>query len=201
MLPREKLSSSGSQFIAGISIIVAFIAFGALLQSSSQGDSSETYPKGFRGNTCTIETETLTIGYSSYYLSDDYEVSDDEPRTPYIPVQCGKIPEPGMLNIAIDLLHPDSSRHVPLAMRLVKLTFLDDENYEEHEVLSIPAQTHPSGVITQAFRLDETGQYFIYLNGESTDNHHYQLRVPVTVGHDWRDDVRNFLPPFFRKYI
>lgn len=201
MLPREKLSSRSSQFIIGISMIAAFIAFGAFLQVSSQGDSSETYPKGFRGNTCTIETETLTIGYSSYYLSDDYEVSDDEPRTPYIPVQCGKIPEPGMLNISIDLLHPDSSRNVPLAMRLVKLTFLDDENYEEHEVLSIPAQTHPSGVITQAFRLDEAGQYFIYLDGESTDNHHYQLSVPVTVGHDWRDDVRNFLPPFFRKYI
>lgn len=201
MLPREKLSSHSSQFIVGICIIVAFIAFGALLQASSQGDSSDTYPKGFRGNTCTIETETLTIGYSSYYLSDDYEVSDDEPRTPYIPVQCGKIPQPGMLNIAIDLLHPDVSRHVPLAMRLVKLTFLDEENYEEIEVLSIPAQAYPSGVITQAFRLDEIGQYFIYLDGRSTDNVHYQLRVPITVGHDWRDDVRNFLPPFFRKYI
>lgn len=201
MLSRAKSPSLSSQFIIGISIIVAFIAFGAFLQSSSQGDSSDTYPKGFRGNTCTVETETLTIGYSSYYLPDDYEVSDNEPRTPYIPVQCGKIPQPGMLNIAIDLLYPDTSRNVPLAIRLVKLIFLDEEHYEEQEVLSIPAQTHPSGVITQAFRLDETGQYFIYLDGNSTDNVYYQLRVPVTVGHDWRDNVRNFLPPFFRKHI
>ncbi|MDR4513904.1 hypothetical protein [Nitrosomonas sp.] len=184
-----------------MSIFVAFIAFGALLQVSSQGDSSDTYPKGFRGNTCTVETETLTIGYSSYYLSDEYEVSEDEPRTPYIPVQCGKIPQPGMLNISIDLLHPDSTRNVPLAMRLVRLVLLDDEAIEEHEILSIPAQTYPSGVITHAFRLDEIGHYFIYLDGTSSNNTHYLVRVPVTVGHEWRDDVRNFLPPFLRKYF
>ncbi|MCB1985331.1 MAG: hypothetical protein H6936_01645 [Burkholderiales bacterium] len=200
MLQRTKLSSRSSQFISGIVIIIAFIAFGAFLQASSQGDSSETYPKGFRGNTCTVETESLTIGYSSYYLSGDYEVSDDEPRTPYIPVQCGKIPEPGMLNISIDLLYPDSMRNVPLALRLVKLTMLDDDQFEEHEVLSIPAQAHPSGVITQAFRLNEIGQYLIYLDGTSKDNVHYQLNVSITVGHDWRDNIRNFLPPFFRKY-
>ena len=201
MQTRAKLLSRKFQIITGISIFVAFIAFGALLQVSSQGDSSDTYPKGFRGNTCTVETETLTIGYSSYYLSDEYEVSEDEPRTPYIPVQCGKIPQPGMLNISIDLLHPDSTRNVPLAMRLVRLVLLDDEAIEEHEILSIPAQTYPSGVITHAFRLDEIGHYFIYLDGTSSNNTHYLVRVPVTVGHEWRDDVRNFLPPFLRKYF
>ena len=201
MQTRAKLLSRKFQIITGVSIFVAFIAFGALLQVSSQGDSSDTYPKGFRGNTCTVETETLTIGYSSYYLSDEYEVSEDEPRTPYIPVQCGKIPQPGMLNISIDLLHPDSTRNVPLAMRLVRLVLLDDEAFEEHEILSIPAQTYPSGVITHAFRLDEIGHYFIYLDGTSSNNTHYLVRVPVTVGHEWRDDVRNFLPPFLRKYF
>ena len=201
MQTRAKLLSRKFQIITGVSIFVAFIAFGALLQVSSQGDSSDTYPKGFRGNTCTVETETLTIGYSSYYLSDEYEVSEDEPRTPYIPVQCGKIPQPGMLNISIDLLHPDSTRNVPLAMRLVRLVLLDDEAIEEHEILSIPAQTYPSGVITHAFRLDEIGHYFIYLDGTSSNNTHYLVRVPVTVGHEWRDDVRNFLPPFLRKYF
>ncbi|MCP5244292.1 MAG: hypothetical protein H6937_02720 [Burkholderiales bacterium] len=201
MQTRAKLLSRKFQIITGVSIFVAFITFGALLQVSSQGDSSDTYPKGFRGNTCTVETETLTIGYSSYYLSDEYEVSEDEPRTPYIPVQCGKIPQPGMLNISIDLLHPDSTRNVPLAMRLVRLVLLDDEAIEEHEILSIPAQTYPSGVITHAFRLDEIGHYFIYLDGTSSNNTHYLVRVPVTVGHEWRDDVRNFLPPFLRKYF
>ena len=201
MLTRAILSSRRFQLIIGISIFVAFIVFGALLQVSSQGDSSETYPKGFRGTTCTIETETLTIGYSSYYLSDEYEVSDDEPRTPYVPVQCDRIPQPGMMNISIDLLHPDSIRDIPLALRLVKLAFLDDESYEEHEVLSIPAQTHPSGVITQAFRLDEIGYYYVYLDGRSAENIHYLIKVPIKVGHDWRDEVRNFLPPLLRKYI
>ncbi|WP_292987914.1 hypothetical protein [Nitrosomonas sp.] len=201
MLPTTRVSSHRFQLIIGISIFAAFIVFGALLQVSSQGDSSETYPKGFRGTTCTIETETLTIGYSSYYLSDEYEVSEDEPRTPYIPVQCGKIPQPGTLNISIDLLHPDAIRDVPLALRLVKLTLLEDEKHEEHEIFSIPARTHPSGVITQVFRLDEIGDYYVYLNGKSAENIHYLARVPITVGHDWRDKVRNFLPPLFRKYL
>ncbi|HBV21325.1 MAG TPA: hypothetical protein DEF07_06360 [Nitrosomonas sp.] len=201
MLPTTRVSSHRFQLIIGISIFAAFIVFGALLQVSSQGDSSETYPKGFRGTTCTIETETLTIGYSSYYLSDEYEVSEDEPRTPYIPVQCGKIPQPGTLNISIDLLHPDAIRDVPLALRLVKLILLEDEKHEEHEIFSIPARTHPSGVITQVFRLDEIGDYYVYLNGKSAENIHYLVRVPITVGHDWRDKVRNFLPPLFRKYL
>ncbi|SER50649.1 hypothetical protein SAMN05421690_103221 [Nitrosomonas sp. Nm51] len=201
MRTRAKSLSRKFQMIAGIGIFAAFITFGAFLQVSSQGDLSDTYPKGFRGSTCTVETETLTIGYSSYYLSDEYEISEDEPRTPYIPVQCGKIPQPGMLNISIDLLHPASSRNVPLALRLVRLAFNDDETFEEHAILSVPARTHPSGVITHAFRLDEIGHYFIYLDGTSSDNTQYLVRVPVTVGHEWRDDVRNFLPPFLRKYF
>ncbi|SES63885.1 hypothetical protein SAMN05216326_10177 [Nitrosomonas marina] len=201
MQTRAKASTRKFQMIAGAGIFAAFIALGALLQVSSQGDSSDTYPKGFRGNTCTVETETLTIGYSSYYLSDEYEISEDEPRTPYIPVQCGKIPQPGMLNISIDLLHPDSSRNVPLAMRLAKLVYVADETVEEREILSVPARPHPSGVITHAFRLDEIGHYVIYLDGTSPENIHYLVRVPVIVGHDWRDNLRNFLPPFLRKYI
>jgi hypothetical protein len=201
MPTNAKLSSRRFQLVIGISVIVTFIMVGVLLGTSSQGDSSDTYPKGFRGNTCTIETETLTIGYSSYYLTGDYQGIEGEIRTPYMPVPCDKIPQPGMLNIAIDLLHPDSVRNVPLALRLVKINAIDEETFEEHDVLSIPAQTYPSGVITQAFRMDEIGDYIVYLDGTSPENIQYLVQVPVSVGHDWKDNVRNFLPPVLRKFF
>lgn len=201
MSMNAKLSPRRYQLVIGVSIIVVFIMFGAILGTSTQGDSAETYPKGFRGNTCTIETETLIIGYSNYYLTGDYQGIEGEIRTPYMPVQCDRIPEPGMLNIAIDLLHPDSVRNVPLALRLVKINAIDEETFEEHDMLSIPAQTYLDGVITQAFRLDEIGHYIVYLDGTSSESVQYSAQVPISVGHDWKDDVRNFLPPVLRQYF
>ncbi|MDC8445251.1 MAG: hypothetical protein LV471_04890 [Nitrosomonas sp.] len=197
------------QYFIGACIIIVFIAIGIFLGTSSQGDFSDTYPKGFRGSTCTIEAETMTIGYSSYYLPDEYTISDDEPRTPYIPVQCDRIPEPGMLNITIDLLYPESSRDFLLALRLVKLTESgttegnagDIEVYEEQDILLVPEQTYQSGVITQALRLDETGQYRLYLDGRDENGTRYQVKIPIKVGTEWKDKLRNFLPPFFRKFI
>lgn len=197
------------QYFIGGCIVVVFIAIGILLGTSSQGDFSDTYPKGYRGSTCTIEAETMTVGYSSYYLPDVYTVSDDEPRTPYIPVQCDRIPEPGMLNITIDLLYPESSRDFLLALRLVKLTEtgITEENagtidiYEEQNILLVPEQTYQSGVITQALRLDDTGQYRLYLDGRDKNDLRYQVKIPIKVGTEWKDELRNFLPPFFRKFI
>lgn len=197
------------QYFVGACIIVVFIAIGIFLGTSSQGDFSDTYPKGFRGSTCTIEAETMTVGYSSYYLPDEYTISDDEPRTPYIPVQCDRIPEPGMLNITIDLLYPESSRDFLLALRLVRLTETgtteenggDFEVYEEQDILLVPEQTYQSGVITQALRLDETGQYLLYLDGRDRNDIRYQVKIPIKVGTEWKDTLRNFLPPFFRKFI
>ncbi len=197
------------QYFIGACIIVIFIATGIFLGTSSQGDFSDTYPKGYRGSTCTIEAETMTVGYSSYYLPDEYTISDDEPRTPYIPVQCDRIPEPGMLNITIDLLHPESARDFLLALRLVKLTEtgITEENadavgiYEEQDILLIPEQVYQSGVITQALRLEEAGQYRLYLDGRDKNDLRYQVKIPIKVGTEWKDELRNFLPPFFRKFI
>lgn len=198
MLIKSKASSRRKlQFGILIGAIAIFIAFGALYRASSQGDSSETYPKGFRGGACTIETETLTIGYSSYYLSGGYVMPQDATRTPYIPVQCGKVPEPGMLSIAIDLLYPESARDIPLALRLVQVEADDKE--EEHEVLSVPAQQHRSGVITQAFKLSEPGQYILYLEGRNTENTNILIKIPITVHSHWKDHLKNFLPSFLRK--
>ena len=94
MLIKSKLPSHKFRFAVLVGIMLIFIAFGVLYRTSSQGDLSDTYPKGFRGGACTIETEALIIGYSGYYLPDDYETPKDTIRSPYMPVQCGKIPKP-----------------------------------------------------------------------------------------------------------
>lgn len=201
--------TSKQQYLIGAGLIGLFILVGIMLSTSSQGDFSDTYPKGFRGTTCTVEAETMTVGYSSYFLPDEYEISADEPRTPYIPVQCDHIPKPGMLNISIDLLYPESSRNIPFAMRLVKLVEIetagenlsDEETYEIHEILLVPEQTYQAGVITQALRLDETGLYRLHLDGKDTTKKHYHVQIPIKVGTDWKDRLKNFTPPFFRKFI
>ena len=153
MLSRSKLAARKFPIAIWVGIIAVFIAFGTLYRTSSQGDLSETYPKGFRGGACTIETEALTIGYSGYYLPRDYESSEDPIRSPYVPVQCGKVPEPATLNISIDLLYPESARDFMLGLRLVQVKMDEKENQKAHEILSIPAQQHQSGVITLAFVL------------------------------------------------
>ncbi len=194
MLPKLQLSSRKSQLAAILTLaIVVFIAFGALYRASSQGDSSATYPKGFRGGACTIETSALTIGYSGYYLPENYAVPEDTIRSPHIPIQCGKVPEPSTLDITIDLLYPETIRDIPLALRLIKVKVIDAKK-EEHEMLTIPSQKYPSGVITQTLKMDETGQYILYLNGSDL-----QVEVPLKVGFDWKDHFKKIFSTFLKK--
>lgn len=198
MLTQSKFSIRKFQFVILIAALSAFIAFGLLYRTSSQGDLSETYPKGFRGGACTIESEALIIGYSGYYLPEGYQ-SPDDLRSPHVPIQCGKIPEPASLNISIDLLYPESARDFSLALRLVKLEIDKKENQQEHQVMSVPARQHPSGVITVAFKLSELGQYILYLEGKNTENANLQIKIPMQVGLDWKNHLRNALSPFLRK--
>lgn len=186
------------QFALLIAVLSAFIAFGLLYRTSSQGDLSETYPKGFRGGACTIESEMLIIGYSGYYLPEDYQ-SPDDLRSPHVPVQCGKIPEPASLNISIDLLYPESARDFSLALRLVKLEADEKENQREQPIMSVPAQQHPSGVITVAFKLSELGHYVLYLEGKNTEDADLQVKIPMQVGLDWKNHLRNALSPLLKK--
>ncbi len=196
MLPRLKSPSRKVQFAILTGAIAIFIVFGASYRANLQGESasSQTYPKGFRGGACTIETKALTVGYSSYHFSDEFVLPADAERMPYVPVQCGKVRGPGMMNIAIDLLYPESARYIPLALRLVKI----DLQGKELELLSVPAQQHQSGVVTQAFRLSELGQYILYLEGKSAENKEFQVKIPLTVGLDWKDKLNNYLPSFLK---
>ncbi|MBA3755479.1 MAG: hypothetical protein H0X02_04315 [Nitrosomonas sp.] len=200
MLIKSKLPSHKLRFAVLVGIMLTFIAFGVLYRTSSQGDLSGTYPKGFRGGACTIETKALIIGYSGYYLPDDYEAPKDTIRSPFMPVQCGKIPKPGMLNISIDLLHPESARNIPLALRLVKIEIDEKENQQELEVLSVPAQQHQSGVITQAIKLGELGQYYLHLDGENADNTNFQVKIPLAVGLNWKDQFKKLFSTFLKNH-
>lgn len=199
MPTRSQLWSRKSQFAALLGFFAIFIAFSAFYKTSSQGDMSETYPKGFRGGACTIETEALTIGYSGYYLPEGNEAPKDTIRSAYVPIQCGKVPEPATVNISIDLLYPETARDFILGQRLVKVEILENEREKEIEILSIPAQRHSSGVITQAFKLSEPGQYMLYLDGNDDQNSIIQLKVPLKVGLDWNDYFRKLFSTFLRK--
>ena len=57
-----------------IGMLAVMVFTGIQLHVSGQGDLSETYPKGFRGGTCTIESDTLLIGYSAYFIPADYAI-------------------------------------------------------------------------------------------------------------------------------
>lgn len=199
MLTKSNFSVRKSQFALLIAVLSVFVAFGLLYRTSSQGDFSDTYPKGFRGGACTIETEDLVIGYSGYYLPEDYKAPEDTIRSPHVPVQCGKVPEPAALNISIDLLYPESARDFSLALRLVKIEIDEKELQQEREVMSVPARQHSSGVITVAFKLDELGQYILYLEGKNTENKNLQVKIPLRVGLDWKNHLRNALSPFLKK--
>lgn len=194
----SKFSSHKFLFLILIGVLAFFIAFGMLYRTSSQGDSAETYPKGFRGGACTIETENLIIGYSGYYLPADFASPENTLRSPYVPVQCGNVPEPATLNISIDLLYPESARDFLLAQRLVKVEAIDN-NQKEQKILSISAQQHPSGVITQAFKLNEPGQYILYLEGKNIKNTNIQVKIPIKVGSDWKDHFKKLFSTFLRK--
>jgi hypothetical protein len=163
--------------------VALMVAVGAQFHVSSQGDRSSTYPKGYRGGTCTIETETLLVGYSAYFIPSDYEIPDDPTSAKAVPVLCGKVPSPGTLNVTLDLLYPESARYAPLALRLVKLS---DKNGEQ-ELLSIPLQMYESGTLTQAFKFDSVGQYALYLDGKLPNDTQFKLQIPIKVGTDWKD--------------
>ena len=193
MLSKLLLFSRKSQLVILIGVVAIFIAFGALYRASSQGNLSETYPKGFRGGACTIETKALTIGYSGYFLSDDYAAPADTIRSPHIPIQCGKIPGTGTLNITIDLFYQETAREIPLALRLTRIETIDDKR-EEQEVFATPPYIHPAGVVTQTLKLNEAGQYILYIDGSDL-----QVKVPIKVGFDWKDHFKKAFSTFLKK--
>jgi hypothetical protein len=107
MIERGKnLSLRARLLLIAIGTLAVMLFVGTQFQVSSQGDSSSTYPKGFRGGTCTIESEALLVGYSAYFIPIDYAIPEDAISAMSVPVLCGKVPKPGTLGVTIDCSTP-----------------------------------------------------------------------------------------------
>lgn len=181
----QGLSLNMRRLLVTLGIISVIALIGMQFHVSSQGDMSDTYPKGFRGGTCTIETDSLLIGLSAYLIPKDYEIPEDAMSALSVPVLCGKVPGPGMLDVTIDLLYPEAIRDKPLALRLAKL----EAAGSERDILSLPASLYRSGTISQALQLDQPGQYILYIQGQNLDNQDFSLEMPIKVGTEWWEEL------------
>ncbi|HVW65955.1 MAG TPA: hypothetical protein VHB01_13185 [Nitrosospira sp.] len=184
------LSIGMRRFLVLTGVLAVITAIVLQFNVSSQGDQSDTYPKGFRGGTCTIESEPLVVGYSGYFIPGDYEIPENANSAMSVPVLCGKIPSPGMLDVTIDLLYPESAREWPLAMRLAKMEI----GTPSKTLVTIPAAIYGAGTITQVLRIGETGEYRLYLSGKDGDQADFMLEIPITVGTPWYGNITQFWP-------
>ena len=130
------------------------------------------------------------IGYSGYFIPGNYEIPENANSAMSVPVLCGKIPGPGILDVTIDLLYPESAREWPLAMTLAKT----DGSAPSKTLLAVPPKTHESGIITQVLNIAETGEYRLYLSGKNADQADFTLEIPITVGTSWQEGIAQFWP-------
>ena len=170
--------------------LAVIVAVGLQFHVSSQGDQSNTYPKGFRGGTCTIESDSLVIGYSGYFIPADYEIPENANSAMSVPVLCGKIPGPGTLDVTIDLLYPESAREWPLTMRLTKM----EGSTPLKTLVTLPSGAYESGTVTQVLRIGETGEYRLYLSGKDESQADFTLEIPITVGTSLYESIAQFWP-------
>ncbi|WON73704.1 hypothetical protein [Nitrosospira sp. Is2] len=186
----KKLSMRARLLFIGIATLAVMLFVGTQFQVSSQGDSSTTYPKGFRGGTCTIESDALLVGYSAYFIPADYAIPENAISAVSVPVLCGKVPKPGTLGVTIDLLYPESARNRPLALSLVRM----EENASKRTILSIPPRSYETGILTHVMQIDSTGEYRLYLSGKNENQVEFRLEIPITVGTPWYGGIATFWP-------
>ena len=186
----KNLSTGMQRFLILASSLAVIVVVGLQFHVSSQGDMSNTYPKGFRGGTCTIESDSLIIGYSGYFISGSYEIPENATSAMSVPVLCGKIPSPGSLDVTIDLLYPESARERPLTIKLAKL----EGDTGPKTLLTIPPRMYETGTITQVLSMGETGEYRLYLFGKNENQTDFTLEIPITVGTPWYGDITQFWP-------
>lgn len=187
----QNLSINIQRLFIVLCILAGIILIGMQFRVNSQGGMSDTYPKGFRGGTCTIESGTLLVGYSAYFIPVDYVIPDDPMSAmSVVPILCDKIPGPGLLSITVDLLYPTSIREQPVAISLARK---DGEKITE-PLLSIPARNYQSGIISQEVRIDETGEYVLQLSGMDESQSEFHLEIPIIVGTKWYDSFIPYWP-------
>ena len=186
----QNLSIHTRRLMIAISTLMVIILIGMQFHVSSQGDMSETYPKGFRGGTCTIESDTLLIGYSAYFIPKDYEIPQDALSAMSVPILCGKVPSPGILSITIDLLYPVSVRERSVALSL----FREADGKLGKALFSILDKTYHSGSISLEIYVDEPGEYVLHLSGVDENQLDFRLVIPITVGSRWYEGIVQFWP-------
>ena len=186
----SNLSTGMQRFLILVGSLAVIVVVGLQFHVSSQGDMSNTYPKGFRGGTCTIESESMVIGYSGYFISGDYEIPENATSAMSVPVLCGKIPSPGMLDVTIDFLYPESARERPLSLKFAKM----EGGTPSKTLLTIPPRTYEAGTITQVLSIGETGEYRLYLSGKNENLADFTLEIPITVGMPWYGDITQLWP-------
>lgn len=185
----QNLSIHTRRLMIAISTLMVIILIGMQFHVSSQGDMSETYPKGFRGGTCTIESDTLLIGYSAYFIPKDYEIPQDALSAMSVPILCGKVPSPGILSITIDLLYPVSVRERSVALSL----FREADGKLGKALFQFPQNYH-SGSISLEIHVDEPGEYVLHLSGVDENQLDFRLVIPITVGSRWYEGIVQFWP-------
>lgn len=186
------LSIGMQRFLITLGFLAAIVVIGLQFHVSSQGDMSATYPKGFRGGTCTIASESLLIGYSGYFIPEDYEVPEGAMNAMPVSILCNKISSPGTLDITIDLLYPESARKWPMVVTLSKM----EGGAPVKTLLTVPERTYDSGIITQILSISEIGEYKIYLSGQNDQQADFELEIPFTVGLRWYEGIVQFWPIF-----
>jgi hypothetical protein len=186
----KKLSMRARLLLIAIGTMTVMLFVGTQFRVSSQGDSSSTYPKGFRGGTCTIESEALLVGYSAYFIPANYAVPEDAISAMSVPVLCGKVPKPGTLGVTIDLLYPDSARHWPLALSLVRI----EKDASKRTIFSTQPTIHETGILTQVMQIEATGEYKLYLSGKDENQVEFRLEIPIIVGTHWYESIVTFWP-------
>ncbi len=187
----QNLSINIQRLFIALCILTGIVLIGMQFHVNSQGSMSDTYPKGFRGGTCTIESDTLLVGYSAYFIPVDYEIPDDSMSAlSVVPVLCDKVPGPGLLSITVDLLYPASIREQPVAVSLARK---NGERIME-PLLSIPARNYQSGIISQEVRIDESGEYVLQLSGTDEYQSEFHLDIPVTIGTKWYEPFVPYWP-------
>jgi hypothetical protein len=100
------------------------------------------------------------------------------------------VPEPGILDVTIDLLYPESARNWALALSLVRM----EKDGSAKAVFSVPPRSYERGSITQAIRIGETGDYRLYLYGKDENQAEVRMEIPVTVGTKWYESITSFWP-------
>jgi hypothetical protein len=184
------LSTGLRPFLVLTAFLAVIGAIGLQFPVSFQGGISDTYPKGFRGGTCTIGSESLVIGYSGYFIPEDYGIPENAISAASIPVWCGKIPGPGRVNVTIDLLYPEFSREWPLSMRLAKM----EGGTPSKTLMTMSSEVYEAGTIMQVLHIGEIGKYRLYLSGKDENQAEFALKIPITVGRPWYPGAAQFWP-------